>query len=482
MERPYSKEKGKFRTIGWVYRLFSGNPQQEETKKEASSIRAFNRLLAIQSSLDSLDESIARRTFRQDRLFLYNETEMAILRQAYWKQEEDAVAIIDVLEEDAELILRSIQEKWAFTPADQNALTQDGNSLPPPESFLEKDDSADALSQLTQNVTILTLANYYLGNEKYGRWAANLVRIRFLNEYAVEDQDEYSSTRLIPDSTHVLDFLSDQGYSFPSLSRIPRTVSKFGNSRRINTSVLTKTDFTTLLDSIRLLRRGQMLTHREYIELQSVMAEFLELLVTDPTGIHLAQMTDYRGVMYDLEVTALAAFTDDVRLFLRVANRCRMRIGKQFLADGSQPYQEASTRSRLQTQEVSATAEWRTFLQYETMNLQYWTMLARGIQNLGIAKDIWHYTAKNEGRISHAVAAHFQKYGPQLSSKDPSDAAYALERLAPLARLAQAAFMHSNVDPPRQDVLNDQQWMLEHGPSLVNRRYVTNETIAFFLI
>lgn len=136
---------------------------------------------------------------------------------------------------------------------------------------------------------------------------------------------------------------------------------------------------------MRLLKRSQMLTHREYLDLQGLLAQVLEYLITIPTGIHLAQMTDHRGVLYDLQVTALAAFTDDVRLLLRVANRCRMRIGKQFMADGSQPYQIAAAQRFAQQQAQQDKDEDTLIAQYETLNLHYWTMLARGIQNTGIA-------------------------------------------------------------------------------------------------
>ncbi|KAI9499441.1 alginate lyase-domain-containing protein [Zychaea mexicana] len=468
IERPYSKDKGNFRTIGWVFRLFSGNQQQEENKKEASSIRAFNRLLAIQSSLDGLDEQIARRTFRQDRLFLYNETEMASIRQAYWSKDGHVATMMEELEKRAEVILEDTQKRLA-----PMSVTDDMDSVGPEElpSLFAKEDASAYLGPLSQNVTTLTLANYFLGAEKYGRWAANLVRVYFLNEFALEDQDEYSSARMIPDNTHLLDFLSDQGYSFPSLSRVPRVVPKYTTNRIVKASDLTKTDITALLDSMRLLRRTQMLTHKEYIELQASMAEVLEFLITSPTGIHLAQLTNHHGVLYDLQVTALAAFTDDVRLLLRVANRCRMRIGKQFMADGSQPYQDASVQTRLQSLSVPAGDAGALLLQYETLNLRYWTMLARGVQNTGVAKDIWHYTAKNFGRISHTVVAHLKNHA--------TSSPYVKAQLAPLAHMARYAFLYSDVDPSRQDIISDRQWILDYASDF--QPVDDNGTVAFLI-
>ncbi|KAG0740927.1 hypothetical protein G6F62_009295 [Rhizopus arrhizus] len=454
IERPYSKDKGNFKNIGWVFRLFSGNPQQEENKKEASSIRAFNRLLAIQSSLDSLDETIARRTFHHDNLFLYSDKEMSSVRYEFWTKNANVARTVESLRVAADSIL--IDSSRRLAPISSATDKEDGM---PFETVPEKDE----LGPLSQNVTLLTLANYFLGNEKYGRVAANLIRVHFLNEYAVEDEDEYNSARRVPDDSHLLDFLSDQGYSFPSLSRVPHVVPKYSNHRILNTSDLTKTDVSSLLDCIRILRRMQVLTHKEYIDLQAITAEFLEYLVTSPTGIHLAQMTDHRGVLYDLQVTAMAAFTDDVRLFLRVANRCRMRIGKQFDAQGRQPYEESSTQSRLVASEPNPNVAWRALLHYQTLNLQYWTLLTRSIQHSAIAKDIWHYTAANGGSISHAVVQHLRRYA-QADLSEP-DARFLRSRLRPLAYMALATFRHPTQIQDTQilaRVEQDRAWLEEH--------------------
>ncbi|KAI8330493.1 hypothetical protein BC941DRAFT_361496 [Chlamydoabsidia padenii] len=446
-ERPYSKDKGNFRSIGWVFRLFSGNPQQEENKKEASSIRAFNRLLAIQSSLDSLDESIARRDYRQDKMFLYNNKAMTTIRYGYWNKDQGITAVVKTLVARADTIINDL---YTFYPSVVGSAQQGDTQQPI---------GPERLGPLSQNVTILTLAHYFVGNDSYGKMAANMIRVHLLEEKAMADEDQYSSARRIPDDSHLLDFLSDQGYSFPSLGRLatgsatPKhhhtssSSSSSGTNRLLNTSDLTKTDLSSLLDCVRLLRRMQLLTHKEYIYMQAMTADFLEYLVTSPAGIHLAQMTDHRGVLYDLQVTSLAAFTNDVRLLLRVANRCRMRIGKQFQPDGEQPYQQ------LRLQSMGGTSpSWQARLHYESLNLQYWTSLTRGLQNTGVVKDIWHYTAKNQASISHAVTRHLQKYAAVTEWND-QERTWAHSKLRPLLMMAKAAFQHA------QTVTEDRQWV-----------------------
>ncbi|KAI7872836.1 hypothetical protein BDF14DRAFT_34518 [Spinellus fusiger] len=437
IERPYSKDKGNFRTIGWVFRLFSGNPQQEESKKEASSIRGFNRLLAIQSSLDSLDESIARRTFRQEQLFVFDSQEMAKIRYDYWANKPQVVAMVDYLAEEAHTVINSTLQHMAFVTAmtDKN----EGQS-----SRKELGLALECVGALTYNVTTLTLASYYLGNGDYGRHAANLIRVYLLNEYAIENEDMHMSAREKVDTSHLLDFLSDQGYSFPSLNHIPQEFPHYTTDNR-KTLELAKVDISSLLDSIRILRRMQLLTHKEYINLQAIAAQVLEYRVTSPTGIHLAQMADHRGVLYDLQVISLSAFANDVRLFLRVANRCRMRIGKQFTAQGEQSHQIATAKARLQSSlplSLIHTDEGYSLLHYESLNLQYWTLLARGIQNSGVANDIWQYTAKEQQSLSHTVIVHLQKYAAALKDMPPEKVAFAQSRLCPLAYMANAAFSH----------------------------------------
>lgn len=462
-ERAYSKDKGNFRFIGWVYRLFSGNQAQEESKKEASSIRAFNRLLAIQSTLDALDERVARHTFRHDRLFLYNETELAHIRHRFWSEDPSILSSMSAFQQRVDEVLMHTREQLAPMAAsdDIDHILDAGMSISNDQYPGISHPSLDTLGSLSRNITTLALANYLFGDEKYGRWAANLIRVYFLSERALGDQQsEYSTARMTTENTHLFEFLSDQGYSFPSLNRVSHVMPKYTDSKLVSTIDLSKTDLTVLLDAMRLLRRAQMLSHKEYAELQSIMAQVLEYLVAVPTGIHLAQMTDHRGVLYDLQVTALAAFTDDVRFLLRVANRCRMRIGKQFSKDGSQPYQDMSAHARLNGRQYDQSTEDAFLFHYRTLNLQYWTILARGIQNSGVAKDIWHYTANNQGRISHAVIHHLQQYSSIANDQEKQ------QRLALLSRLAYSAFTYSNTieDDTRQDDIRqskqqDWQWI-----------------------
>ncbi|RUS27229.1 alginate lyase-domain-containing protein [Jimgerdemannia flammicorona] len=463
VERPYSKDKGNFMTVGWVFRLFSGQAQQEENKKEATSIRAFNRLLGIQDFLDGLDEKLARKTFRQENLFLYDEQALTEARFSYWGGDAEVTRVVDELNGVAEGILevvsigyevdKSVTVHGGLGESPENIkkhghflkapfMDQANKPLPSMEAPPARINEIN-LGYLFQNVTTLTLAHFFTRNPNYGLWAANMIRVHFLNEYAINNQDDYHGSKSVPDEGQHLEFLSDQGYSFPSLNRVPRIIPKYSNWPVPIPADFTTTDISYFLDAIRLLRRGQYLTHKEYVDLQSIMTDFLEYLVNSPSGIKLAQAPDHRAVLYDLQVAALATFTDDLRLYLRIVNRCRMRIGKHFLPNGQQPYQTAYANAKLESvlppNSTESPLYQRAHLHYTTLNLQYWTLLSRAIQNTGVGRDVWHYTAKDGGRLSRAVISHTGQNFDILDSNP-----VARRRLIPLLHMAQAAHIKSD--------------------------------------
>ncbi|KAL1916769.1 uncharacterized protein VTP21DRAFT_5473 [Calcarisporiella thermophila] len=496
VEREYSPtDKGKFKSAGWVFRLFSGQANQEESKKEASSIRAFNRLLAIQDFLDGVDERIARKQFRQENLFLYSEEGLKQSRFRYWGGDSKIEAIVEQLQEEADELVAKVQREFReervvarvtgsglartlshpFGPndnekdsaamgAEEEPMLNEpdtghderdssegtrGSSFPKPVFASSTTASSDpsgqttrplriSLSSLSESVTTLALAHFFTSNETYARWAGNLVRVHLLAEYALETADEVHPPALHADHS---DFLNDQGYSFPSLHRLPRVIPKHGTLPLAIPPDLTTADLAPLLDAIRMLRKAHALTHKEYVDLQSIASDLLEYLVNSPTGIHLAQMPDHRGTGYDLQVAALATFTDDVRLYLRVINRCRMRVGRQFDQDGQQRqhFADAKVASLALTERQRLLVR----LHYDTLNFAHWTLLAHAVQNAGVGRDLWHYTARDRGKVSLAVAVHLNRYiGAQ---DDYEDGEWIRSRLLPLARLAYSTHQRSPV-------------------------------------
>ncbi|CAG8562729.1 4459_t:CDS:2 [Diversispora eburnea] len=287
----------KYKMVGWIFRLFSGKASLEES----GMLRAFNRLLAIQDFLDGIDERIARTNqgFDPNRLSLYNEKLLNTARLNYWS------------------------EGFQHDEFDQYTSTSPF-SLP-----------KISTSALFENITTLTLAHFFSGDSRYSLWAANLVRTFILSSYGISEQDELKVTSYNYD----FDAVSDEGYGFPHLNKIPRMIPKFFEKPRKKNNEssilsfpydLVETDPSHFLDSCRLLYKSKTLTHKEYIELQQFASRWLEYLINSPEGIARAREPDHKGTLYDLQVLSLSGFTNDVRLYLRISNRLRMRIGKQF--------------------------------------------------------------------------------------------------------------------------------------------------------
>ncbi|CAG8782790.1 5079_t:CDS:1, partial [Racocetra fulgida] len=114
-------------------------------------------------------------------------------------------------------------------------------------------------------------------------------------------------------------------------------------------------------------------------------------------------------------------FVDDIRLYLRVANRIRMRIGKQFniSLDASTPKISQSheimyVQDLVDTNEIKSADYDENIFRYTTLNLQYWLRLVRIIQNGHCGSDIWQYKTKDGQKLSKAVLEHFKHYKDRM--------------------------------------------------------------------
>ncbi|KAF9582467.1 hypothetical protein BGW38_000174 [Lunasporangiospora selenospora] len=334
-ERDPIPEKANYRIVGWVFRLFSGKRSQEENTRQSAAIRAYNRLLAIQDLIDGIDERIARRTFSSHDLLVYKDNILMANRQKYWVGEPGVMTMVNELQSKADSILskranllkKTSAEDLIIYPAD----SQGKPILPQNSPFVGDENNAKVitLQGVYNEVTTLTLAHYFTGNETFARAAANIVRTTLLQEH-----DQHVANH---PSTEDTEYLLDHGYSFPALNRLPRIIPKkegFLNTRPLLTipKDLMKADtMPAFLDSVRMLHRIHVLTQNEFVQLTLVFSTWLEHLVNSPEGIMYAKQGDHRSSFMDLHVASLAAITDDVRLFLRVVNRCRMRVGRQFM-------------------------------------------------------------------------------------------------------------------------------------------------------
>ncbi|KAK9766596.1 hypothetical protein K7432_004224 [Basidiobolus ranarum] len=381
-ERPDSREKGQFITSGWVYRLFSGQMNQETNTKEATRMRAYNRLLAVQQFIDSIDEKIARNRFNSDTLLMYNETKLRQQRLKYWSGEEKILNTVKQLQKKAENIIDSmLSELHLQKPTSVKTLEVNNPSRPPD------------LETLFNDITILTLASYFTGEEKYGSWAGNLLRRNILGRthlwnYQVENyptkEDNQSPNQAwdtIPSPPTPL---------WQRLESIPQ-----------------ETDFSYFLDAIRLLRRTNAVTHKEYSQMVAMANRYLVHLITSPETKNTTRYSDHRGTFRDFQVAALSGFVGDVRLFLHTSNWSRMRIGKQFELNLLQPYEKLTITKGTSKGEdsVDVKAHHQT-----TKNMIYWSLLTRMIQNSNINVELWKHQTAQGVRLDNAIVKYLARH------------------------------------------------------------------------
>ncbi|CAG8504164.1 11069_t:CDS:2 [Paraglomus occultum] len=442
-----SPEKRLFKTTGWVFRLFSGQAQQEQHRREAYGLRAFNRLLGIQEFLDRLDERVAREVQRFDsnKLFVYNENGLKAARLEYWSGEIKVKRIVDLLIEKADEMVNAAKGRFQrVKPNEQDYLVMESKEFSESTSHdkIHANDgwkyfdllSTDypSTSELFENVTTLALANYFTNDVRYGRWSANLIRAYMLSSYSLDGRNDTKVNLNLTD----VEAINDQGYLFPNLHGVPRSLPKV--DRRV---LPTHEDIMTLnpsffLDGVRLLYKQHTLSHGEYTTIKGIASQWLETLIASPEGLRMNRLGDHRSTLYDLQLASLSGFVDDIRLYLRVINRCRMKIGKQFQMTEElsasvlqQPYELSYVDDLLMSGEITSSEVDEYQFHYSTLNIYYWLTLIRGVQNYEVGFDIWHHTAKRGQRLSRAIIAHFNQYTNHVSDGT----------LIPMLQMAQTA-------------------------------------------
>ncbi|ORY07594.1 hypothetical protein K493DRAFT_273377 [Basidiobolus meristosporus CBS 931.73] len=390
-ERPDSSEKGGYETAGWVFRLFSGQANQEINTKEATRMRAYNRLLAIQQFIDAIDEKIVRKFFSPDTLLVYNETKLRQERFSYWSGEPGTHSVISTLQNEANEMVDAMITHFRSNVSLLEEVNLASGSHPAKRVVVN-------LQELFHNVTTLTLASYFTGEEKYYTWAANVVRRWILGQ-----------SRLW--TYKISEFQEGQDYD-DSMSKV---WEQFSNPitplwERLE-SIPENTDFSYILDAFRLLQRANALNHKEYSQLVSLANRYLIRLISSTEAKNTTRHADHRGTFRDLQVTSLSAFVNDVRLFLHTVNWSRMRVGKQFGLGSNQPF-ELDYVVQFQKSEKNQNPNMAAALYryHSTQNLYYWSLLARIVQNAYISNNLWEHSTKDGRRLSGAIVNHLTQH------------------------------------------------------------------------
>ncbi|HVZ30059.1 MAG TPA: alginate lyase family protein [Asticcacaulis sp.] len=250
----------------------------------------------------------------------------------------------------------SIGPYWWPDPAKSDGLPyirRDGETNP--ERLNDVYDNA-RMGRFSHDVSVLALAYYYGGDERYARKAAELLRAWFLDP----------ATRMNPN----LDFA--QG--------VP------GVSNGRPTGIIDTTSLLPVVEAIGLLAPSPALTAADRKGLEAWFGDYVTWLVDSEGGKGEDAAENNHGIWYDAQLSRFALFARKPDVARKVVEAfARRRIDLEFAADGTLPLEIARTRS----------------LHYSIYALQAAYDVASVADCLGT--DLWNYVNPKGGGLKLAT-------------------------------------------------------------------------------
>ena len=237
---------------------------------------------------------------------------------------------------------------WWPDPAKANGLPyirRDGERNPE----LNNISDAAAMDDMVSDAETLALAFYFTGEEKYARWASELIMTWFLNEQKRQNPN--------------LNFA--QG--------IP------GISPGRGIGLIETRDLYRVIDAATLIDKSKWWSNDSRLGLKRWFADYLKWMKTSAIGLDEADEPNNHGTYYDVQVLAYAIYTGQKELAKKQVEVSKARIKSQIEVDGRQPH------------ELARTLSW----DYTNMNLFGFFRLARLAESTGT--DLWNFEADGRG-------------------------------------------------------------------------------------
>lgn len=241
-------------------------------------------------------------------------------------------------------------------PANENGLPyvyRDGESNPELENY-----DRIPLGEMAKNVTTLSLAWYYSGEERYARRAVKLLRVWFLDK----------KTRMNPNLNYA--------------QFIPGTK---GNSGRPS-GLIDSYSFVTMLNAVKLLEGSKNYTAKDRSGLEKWFSDFATWWQKSDLGkVERAQGNNH-GTTYDMQLTVFLLFCGDTISARQIINEFpARRLYKQIQPDGSQPRELHRTLA----------------FHYSVYNLQFFVDMCAIARSQGI--ELYKVTSPDGRNICKAV-------------------------------------------------------------------------------
>eukprot|EP00977_Amphora_coffeiformis_P028298 scaffold34922_cov141-Amphora_coffeaeformis.AAC.9 len=196
---------------------------------------------------------------------------------------------------------------------------------------------------MSYNVTILSLATFYTGQDLFAQYAVKILKQWFWDETAMTPHLRFASVRWNHNESEW------QGEHVTDLKSV-----------------------YFLLDAVKLLEEGGYLTGRQTKMIRRWMSDFLEWLETDSQAVgHAASAEDHQGVYYDIMCLSIAYYLEDEVRALHYVNMAASRMRAHF--DERYELVEELKKSQCEDGQMQALYAWHT--------------LARMADHLGV--DLW---------------------------------------------------------------------------------------------
>lgn len=367
-----SPDAGRFGCAGWVARLDSGKHGLEQADAASFKNRGQMRATSVIVTLDQLDEALIQRRSDPSALRSYDEGLLEAAAESHASNTGSPDKLILELIARAEQALQrgpqSVTHKttlppscdphdywhpapyWWPDPGSPDGLPyiwKDGERVPGTKLFDDLSDRYDRsrLQRMFDDSTCLALAYRISERKDFAEHAARLVRTWFIDP----------TTRMNP---HLRYAQVRRGHQ---------------NDEGSKSGVIETKDFYFFLDAVRILEAGAFLSSSELDSFRSWLREFQDWLVTSGLGRAEMASLNNHGVLYDLQLGAIAAYLGDHATVADVIRRAQGRVLHHFTDDGRQPHELARTDAA----------------HYCAFNLQSWVNLADLIHRSG--GDLWNF-------------------------------------------------------------------------------------------